>query len=93
MSARLGGACLAAVAVFLCFSGSACGDCAEGLCECADGTKIRVASAPCECRAVCEPYGGVCRDDFAGCPLDGGDAATDAGDAEAWPWPWDASAG
>lgn len=75
---------------FLCFSTEACGGCHEGTCECADGTEIRVESAPCECRSVCQSHGGVCSDDYAGCPVDAGDAADEASDADAWPWPWDA---
>jgi len=68
----------------------ACVECGEGTCECADGEEIRVRSAPCECGSVCAPHGGVCRDDYAGCPADAGDGGEDAGDQDAWPWPWDA---
>lgn len=93
MSKRLAGVCLAALAGLLCFGGSGCGECAEGACECSDGTTIRVTSAPCECRAACESHGGVCRDDFAGCPLDAGDAGDTGTETDGWPWPWDASAG
>jgi hypothetical protein len=77
----------------LAFSSEACADCHEGRCECADGTSIRVASAPCQCRAVCTDHGGVCSDDYAGCPVDGGDGGPDSSDADAWPWPFDAPAG
>ncbi|GMV15012.1 MAG: hypothetical protein HS104_37535 [Polyangiaceae bacterium] len=54
-----------------------CGGCHEGACECADGTKIRVKAAPCECRSACASHGGECSDDYAGCPIDGGDAGDD----------------
>lgn len=65
-------------AYLLLFTAGACGGCHEGTCECADGTKIRVKAAPCECRSACAPYGGECSDDFAGCPIDAGDDAADA---------------
>jgi hypothetical protein len=82
------------VSVVLGLSAEACGGCHEGTCECADGTKIRVRAAPCDCRGACASHGGVCEDDFAGCSADAGDAGLEAsagGDADAWPWPWDAS--
>lgn len=87
-------ALVGAVAVFA-FSGTeACGGCHEGTCECADGTTIRVAAAPCECSGACASHGGVCADDYAGCPIDAGDASdAGAGDADAWPFPWDSGSG
>ena len=92
---RIVGTFLAVLTWTVCVSGGACGGCHEGVCECADGTKLRVESAPCQCGSVCSTRGGVCSDDFAGCPGDAGDAG-DAGtgaEVDAWPWPWDASSG
>ncbi|MBK7584060.1 MAG: hypothetical protein IPI67_28165 [Myxococcales bacterium] len=74
-------------------SSGACADCKPGTCECADGEVMRVDSAPCQCRQSCADHGGVCADDYAGCPIDAGDAGADTNDADGWPFPFDAPSG